>query len=115
MKKFVALRPKTSFYLMDDGNSDKKVKRTKKSEMKRILKFNDYKNCFLNNEIILKSQERFKSEAHNLYTEEFNKTALSNNNDKRLQTFDKVASYPCGASVGKVCKTELLEYLIVED
>ena len=37
---------------------------------KKILKFNGYKNCLLNNEIILKLQERFKSEAHNTYTEE---------------------------------------------
>ena len=33
---------------------------------KKILKFNDYKNCLLSNEILLKSQQRFKSEAHNV-------------------------------------------------
>ena len=33
---------------------------------------------------------------------------ISNNDDKRLQTFDKIISYPYRASVGKVCKTELL-------
>ena len=37
----------------------------------------------------LKSQQRFKSEAYNVYTEEINKVALSSNNDKRLQTFDR--------------------------
>ena len=30
MKQLVARRPKTYSYLMDDGNSDKKAKRTKK-------------------------------------------------------------------------------------
>ena len=30
--------------------------------------------------------------------------ALSSDDDKRLQTFDRIASYPYGASVGKVCK-----------
>ena len=44
---------------MDDGNSDKKKKGTKKFVIKRVLKFNDYKDCLLNNEIILKSQQRF--------------------------------------------------------
>ena len=44
---------------------------------KKVLKFNDYKDCILNNEIILKSQERFKSERHKVYTEEINKIALS--------------------------------------
>ena len=77
MIKFFALRPNTYSYLMNDGNSDKKAKGTKKIVIKRILKFNDYKNCLLNNEIILKSQERFKSEAHNVYTKEINKIALS--------------------------------------
>ena len=114
MTKFVALRPKTYSYLMDNGNSDKKAKRTKKCVIKRILKFNDYKNCSLNNKIILKSQQRFKSEGHNVYTEEINKITLSSNDDKRLQT-NRITSYPYGTSVGKVCKTELLEYANKKD
>ena len=72
---------------MDDGNSDKKAKETKKCVIKGIFKFNDYKDCLLNNEIILKSQQRFKSEAHNVYTEKINKIALNSNGDKRLQNF----------------------------
>ena len=108
MTEFAALRPKTYSYLMDDGNSDKEAKGTKKYEIKRILKFNDYKNCLLYNEIILKSQQRFKCEAHNVYTEEINKIVLSSNNDKSLQTFDRIALYFYSRSVGNVCKTELL-------
>ena len=73
MKEFAGLRPKIYSYLMDDGNSDKKAKGTKKYVIKRVLQFNDYKGCLLNNEIILKSQQRFQSEAHNVYTEEINK------------------------------------------
>ena len=107
MTKFVALRPKTYSYLTDDGKEDKKSKETKKCVIKRRLKFNDYKDCLLNNEIILKSQQRFKNERHDVYTEEVNKIALSSNYDERLPTFDKMTSYPYGASAGKVCKTEL--------
>ena len=66
------------------------------------------KSCLLNSEIILKSQQRFKIEAHNVYTEEINKIALSSNDDKRLQTFNRITSYPYGTSAGKVRKTELL-------
>ena len=54
MTEFVVLRPKTYSYLMDDGNSDKKAKGTKKCLIKPILKFNDCKDCLINNEIILK-------------------------------------------------------------
>ena len=93
---------------MDDGGSNKKAKGTKKSLIKRGLKFNDYKDCLLNNEIVLKSQQRFKSGRHDVYTEEINKIALSSNDDKRLQSFDRIISYPYGTSAGKLGKTELL-------
>ena len=58
--ELVALRPKAFSYLIDDGNSDKKAKGTKKCVIKQILKFNGYRNCLLNNEIVLKSQQRSK-------------------------------------------------------
>ena len=115
MTEFVALRPKTYSYLMDNGNSDKKAKGTKKWVIKRRLKFNDYKKCLLNNEFTLKSQQRFKSEAHNVYTEEINKIALNSNDDKRFQTFDRITSYPYATSAGKVCKTELPEHLNIKN
>ena len=56
MTKHVALRPRTCSYLTDDCQEDKKTKGTKKCVIKRRLKFNDYKYCLLNNEIILNSQ-----------------------------------------------------------
>ena len=90
MTELVALRPKTYSYLTNDCEEDKKAKRTKKCVRKRRLKFSDYKDCLLNNEIILKSQQRFKSEKHDVYTEEVNKIALSSNDDKRLQNFDRI-------------------------
>ena len=108
MTEFVALRPKTYLYLTDDCDEDKKAKGTKKCVVKRRLKFNDYKDCLLNNQIVLKSQQRFNNERHDVYTEDINKIALSSNDDKRLQTFDRITSYPYGTSVGKVCKTEIL-------
>ena len=61
MTDLVALRTKTYSYLMDDGGSDKKAKETKNCVIKQKLKFNDYKYRMLNNEIILKSQQIFKS------------------------------------------------------
>ena len=54
--EFVTLRPKTYSYLTDDCKEDKKAKGTKKCVIKRMIKFNDYKNCLLKDEVILKSQ-----------------------------------------------------------
>ena len=61
-----------------------------------------------NDKTILKSQQRFKSDYHNVYTEQINKIALSSNDDKRLQTFDKITTYPYGTNAFKVCESEML-------
>ena len=94
--KFVTLRPKTYLYLTDDGKEDKKAKGAKKCVIKKMIKFNDYKKCLLNDEVILKSQQRFISKKYDAYTENINKIALSNNDDKRIVSSDKITSYPYG-------------------
>ena len=96
IKKFVILRPKTYSYLTDDYKEDKKAKGTKKCVIKRMIKFNDYKNCLLNGEVVLNSRQRFKSKGHDVYTENINKIALSSNDDKRIVSSDKITSYPNG-------------------
>ena len=94
--EFVTLRPKTYSYLTDDCKEDKKAKGTKKCVIKRMIKFNDYKNCLLKDEVLLKSQQRFISKKHDVYTENINKIALRNNDDKRIVSSDKITSYPYG-------------------
>ena len=59
MIEFVGLKAKTYAYLMDDDNEHKKAKGTKKCVIKRRLTFKNYKDCLFNNEIMLKSQQRF--------------------------------------------------------
>ena len=61
-----------------------------------------------NDKVIIKSQQRFRSYNHEVYTEEVNKIALSNNDDKRIQTFDKVTTFPYRTNVFKVCESEIL-------
>ena len=41
-----------------------------------------------------------------MYTQ-IDKTALSSNDDKILQTLDKMTAYPYGTNVFKVCKSEM--------
>ena len=95
--EFATLRPKTYCYSTDDGKEDKKAKGTKKYVIKRMIKFNDSKNCLLKDKVLLKSQQRFISKKHDVYMENINKIALSNN-----ESSDKITSYPYGYK-GKKC------------
>ena len=61
-----------------------------------MIKFNDYKKCLLNDEVIFKSQQRFINKSHDVYTENINKIALSSNDDKGIVSSDKITSYPYG-------------------
>ena len=112
MNEFSALRAKTYSYLMDGNRKVKKSKGTKKCVIKRRLVLENYKDSLLNNKTILKSQQRLQSHHHQVYTEEVNKIALGSNDDKRLQTFDKIETYPYGANALKVCESEMM---IVKD
>ena len=82
MTEFVALRPKAYACLDDYGNDHKKAKGTKKCVIKQKLMFQNFKDCLFNNKNVYRSQQRFKSYNHDVYTEEANKIALSGNDDK---------------------------------
>ena len=108
MTELIALRAKAYAYLKEDGSDHKKAKLTKKCLIKHQLIFENNKDCLFNDKIILKSQQRFKSDCHEVYTEEINKIALSSNDDKRLQTFDKITMYPYETNAIKVCESEMM-------
>ena len=86
----------------------KKATVTKKCIVKREIIFENYKDALLNDEVIITSQQRFRSYNHKVYTEEVNKVALSSYDDKREQTYDRVTTYPYGGNVFKVCENEML-------
>ena len=94
--EFLALRPKAYSYITNDFIEMKKAKGTKKCVANKMLRFEDYKKCLFDNGEGLKSQQRFKSENHEVYTENINKIALSCNDDKRIVTTDRITSYPYG-------------------
>ena len=105
MKEFVGLRAKTYSHLKNNNDEDEKAEGKKKCVMKRKRKFEDYSNCteaakienkikhleknkidvdslkedhkklINNNKLILKTQQRFRSEKHNVFTKEINKIA----------------------------------------
>ena len=107
-KEFIGLRAKTYACLMGDDSEPKKTKGTKKCVIKRRLMFENYTDCLFHDKIILKSQQRLKSDYHNVCTEQINKIALRGNYDKRLQTFHRTTTYHYGANAFKVCKSEIL-------
>ena len=67
--EFVALRPKVYSYKTEDNVELKQAKGTKKCIVNKMLSFSDYENCLFDNGKVLKSQQRFKSENHIVYTE----------------------------------------------
>ena len=92
---------------MDDDSKKKKAKGTKKCIIKRRVMFENYKDSLFDNNTILRSQLRFKSDLHNVYTE-VNKIALNSNDDKRFQTYDGITTYPDGTNASKVCESEMM-------
>ena len=107
MTEVVALRPKAYAYLIDGYDEanyeknriiNKKAKGIKKCVIKQKVMFENYKDCLFNNKTIYRLQERFKSYYHVLYTEEENNIALNSNDDKRLQSFDRITTYPYGTN-----------------
>ena len=115
----------------------KKPQGTKNCVIKGKLKFPDYKNCLekaqserkinylrkkndvdslkedqketVKNKPILKTQQRFKSLRHNVFTEEINKIALSSNDDKRMQSIDSIETYAYGTSKDLIFKKEKIK------
>ena len=121
--------------MKDNNDDDKKAKGTKKCVIKRKLKFQDYKNSLeasqlgkkrnhlqknktdvdslgdqkefiKNDKLIIKTQQRFESERHNVFTEEINKIVLSSNDDEKVQSIDLVETYAYGMNKDLVCKKE---------
>ena len=87
---------------MDDNSEVNKSKGRKKCIIKCLL-------CLFtlfNDKIILKLQQRFKSDQQKVYTEEVNKIALSSDDDKRLQTFSRITTYPYGTPAVKVYENQ---------
>ena len=70
--------------------------------------FESYTDCLLNDKTTLKSKQKFKSNHHKVYTEEVKEIVLSSNDDKRLQTHDKITTCPYGTNTFKVCESEML-------
>ena len=79
MTEFCALRAKAYAYKLNDDTEMKKAKGRKKCIVKREIIFKNYVDALFNDEVIIRSQQRFRSDHHKVYTEEVNKISLSSN------------------------------------
>ena len=112
MTELCASQAKTFRNYDDEGNKIKEKKKAKGT--KNDLKFEDYKKSTLKNKIILRSKQQFKSDHHNVFTEEINKVAIRSNDDKRIQDFDGITTHAYGTAAIKVCESEMLAKIKVK-
>ena len=93
MEVFCGIRGKAYAYLINGYNDDdydkekiinKKAKGIKKCITKRRTMFEKYTDRLFNDKSIFKSQQRLKSDHHEVYTEEVNKIAVSSSNGKEI-------------------------------
>lgn len=101
MEEFMALKPKMYSYLLNTGCVDKKAEDAK-CEVKGEIKFEHYKTCVQDNKTVLKTQQKFRSEAYNVFVEKVNKFALSKTDGKITQLSDGVVSYSYGTGARRV-------------
>ena len=87
---FVGLRPKLYSFKVEDSTTTKKCKGIKKNVVKKGINFQDYVECLFSGEKQMRSMKIIRSENHNIYSQEVNKVALSNEDDKRTLEKDKV-------------------------
>ena len=57
----------------------------------------------------MKTQQRFKSKRHNVFTEEINKIVVCSNDDKRMQSINLIEKYVCGMSKILASEQELIK------
>ena len=87
---FVGLHPKLYSFKVESGQDNKKCKGIKKNIVKKDISFEDYVQCLFSGEKQMRSMKIIKSENHDIYSKEVNKVALSNEDDKRILTRDKI-------------------------
>ena len=76
---------------------------------KNQIDVDSFKEIIKYNKLILKTRQRFKSERHNVFTEEINKIALSSNYDKWMQSIDSTESYAYRMNKDLVWKKEKIK------
>ena len=87
-----------------------KIKHVLKSKVNVDSLKNIIQNVLKNNKLVSNSLQRFRSEKHNVFTEEVNKIVLSTNDDKRIQSINSIETYPYRTSKDLIRKKKETKY-----
>ena len=94
--EFVGLRAKLYSFKIFKGEESKKCKGVKKLVVKKNITHENYKNCLFTGKEQLQKMNIIRSYAHEMFTEEVNKVALSPIDDKRHILEDGINTYALG-------------------
>ena len=72
---------------------ENKITQLEKNKLDKDSLRENYKEFIKNNRLILKSLQKFRVEKHNVFTEEVNKIALTDNDDKGMQSIYSIETY----------------------
>ena len=70
----------------------------KKMKLAQVVLKKVHEEFIKHDNLLLKTQQRFKSETYNIFTEEINKIVLSSNDDKKMQSIDLIETCTYGMS-----------------
>ena len=94
----IKLKSKNYISCLEATELDNKINYLEKDKIDINSINENIKRFIKNNKSILKTQQRFKSQRHNVFTEEINKNALGSNHDKRVQSIDWMETYAYGTN-----------------
>ena len=86
--------------------NENKIKYLEKSKINMDSYKKDHKDFIRNNKLILKTQQRFKSEGIMFLLKKLIRLLLSSNDDKRMQSIDSIETHTYGTSTGLVSEKE---------
>ena len=93
-------------HYLEETQLEKKINDLEQNHLNVDSLRENHKEFIKNNKLILKLQQRFTNEKHNVFTEDVNKISLSANDDKRIQLIDSAETCPYGMSKDIVFKKE---------
>ena len=96
-KKKCAIKRKLKFEdqksCLEATKFENKITQLEKNKLDKDSLRENYKEFIKNNRLILKSLQKFRVEKHNVFTEEVNKIALTDNDDKGMQSIYSIEIY----------------------